>query len=210
MHLFDLLPDAKLNNLDLDWPYVAGVKDITKGPVQWEGMLGERWMYKKASAAKLSDTSKGYCGAGIYQMVRTASASVAALAVGRPVFWSDRDNLIVTPDIAATFLLNFAGIALNVPTTKGNVVMICIAGEVDALFIAGAITKAVPVIGDNAVLAHAGGIATLDVLADATAMTWAMRRLDHNIRINAAATAGAKSRVLLERTNEINFVNGVI
>jgi hypothetical protein len=51
MHLFDLLPDAKLNNLDLDWPYdSSGNRDVTKGPVNWLGMLGERWMYSESSA----------------------------------------------------------------------------------------------------------------------------------------------------------------
>lgn len=210
MHLFSLLPDAKLNNLDLDWPYDAnGNLDVTKGPVNWLGMLGERWMIRETTAQKRSDTSKGFCGAGIYTMVRTASASVAALAVGRPLFWSDRKNNIVTPDIAATFLLPFAGLALNVPATKGNVVMMLECGEADGIF-NNPLTKATPVINDNAILLHNGGIANLEVIADATAYTFAHRRVDFAIKVNAAPTAGAKSRVILARSNEINFVNGVI
>jgi hypothetical protein len=129
MHLFKLLPDAKLNNLDLDWPYdSSGNRDVTKGPVDWLGMLGERWMVREETAQKLSDTSKGFCGAGIYTMVRTLSTSTTALVVGAPVFWSNKKDRIVTPDIAATFLLPFAGVALNIPTTKGNVVIICECG----------------------------------------------------------------------------------
>jgi hypothetical protein len=143
-------------------------------------------------------------------MVRTLSTSTTALVVGAPVFWVDRLNKIVTPDIAATFLLPFAGIAINIPTTKGNVVMICECGEVDALFIATATTKATPVINDIAVLSYVATNARWDVLADATALTWGTRRLDVGARINAAVTAGAKSRVVLDRRNEANFVNGVI
>jgi hypothetical protein len=205
MHLFDYLPSAKLNDVDLDWPS----SDVTKGPVDWIGMLGERWMIREETAQKLSDTSKGFCGAGIYTMVRTLSTSTAALAVGRPVFWSDKKARIVTPDIAATFLLPFAGIALNVPATKGNVVMILECGEADALF-NNPLTKGTPVINDNAILLHNGGVANLEVIADATAYTFAHRRVDFGIKVNAAPTAGAKSRVIVSRQNENNFVNGVI
>lgn len=205
MHLFDVLPDAKLNNLDLTPPD----NDVTKGIQNWRGMIGERWMYSEVEAQKRSDRAKGFCGAGIYQMVRTLSTSVAALAVGRPVFWVDRKLFKVTPDIAATFLLPFAGIALNVPSAKGNIVMILICGEVDGLF-AAALTKAVPVINDQLILKHTGGIAEIDVLADATALTGATERLRFGGRVTEAVVAGALSRIIVSRANEIDFQNGVI
>lgn len=205
MHLFDVLPTAKLNDLDLDWPGT----DVTKGPNMWVSMLGERWQYSEKDAVKRSLTTRGHCGAGIYQMVRTHPTSTAALVVGRPLFWSDRKLFVVTPDITAAFLLPFAGVALNVPTTKGNVVMMCVSGDVDGLFDA-ALTKAVPVINDLTILKHTGGIAAFDVTADATAETGALARLRNGIRVNEAVTAGALSRIIIPRSAEIDFQNGVI
>jgi hypothetical protein len=83
-------------------------------------------------------------------------------------------------------------------------------GEVDALFIATATTKATPVINDIAILSYVATNARWDVLADATNPTWGTRRLNVGARINAAVTANAKSRIILDRRNETNFVNGVI
>lgn len=185
MNVFDYIPQGKLNDVDIDWP-----TDITKGPQPLVGMLGEEFIYDETTALKLSNTLKGTLYACKLKLVRFLSTSTASNLIGRPVFWSDKKKYIVTPDAAATSA--FAGIAITA-VGKGNMGYIVTAGEVAGLFDA-ALTKAVPALGDPVYLKIAGGVATLDVLADATGWTNVQLKLMIG-EVRATVTAGAVSRV---------------
>lgn len=190
MDLFTLTPSGKLN--DVDYTFNT-TRDVTLGPDNLRGALGDiiKCDYNFANTHKKASTN---LYGGEYQFVRTRSGSTNALVVGGPVFWYDRDNFIVTPDTDGT--AEFAGVALNIPATKGNCVLIVVAGDVDALFKATATTKATTVKNDLAVTSIASSAATLDVLADATAVTWGTAS-DAIARLQTPSTAGALSRVSL-------------
>lgn len=197
MNVFDLIPVGKLNDTDIDWP-----TDITKGPQPLVGMLGEEFIYDESTALKLSNTTKGTLYACKIKLVRFASGSTASNLIGRPVFWSNKKSYIVTPDAATTSA--FAGIAITA-VGKGNIGYIVTGGEVDVLF-DGALTKGAPALGDPVTLKIAGGVATADVLADAT--TWTNTQLKAFIgEVRAAVVAGAKSRVFIYE--ERNFNRGI-
>jgi hypothetical protein len=190
MNVFDYVPNGKLNDLDITFPTSSNLE--TLGPNPLVGMLGEEFEYDEATALKLSNTSKGTLFSCLLKLVRFHPTSTASNLVGRPVFWSNKTSFVVTPDAAATSV--FAGISICA-NAKGNIGFIVVAGEVEALFV-DPLTKATPVVNNRANLSIAAGVAALDVLADATAVTWGT--LQTNVAIvRAAVTAGAKSRVSL-------------
>lgn len=194
MDLFTLTPTGRLNEVDIDF---NSTRDVTRGPDNLAGSLGDIIKCDTNFAQQRQNTSVGTLFGAEYMLVRTKSTSTAALLVGRPVFWgseADLDACIVTPDATVDAL--FAGVAINVPTTKGNVVLIVVAGDVNGL-VKNPITDAGDVdLGDFLQLDISGGVATFDVLANATAVTWASMKQLAAKRI-AAATAGAVSRMQL-------------
>lgn len=186
MDLFGITPSGKLNDVDI--PFST---DITLGPTNWKGALGDTIKCDDAFAAAHKKASTVLYN-GEYQLVRTLSTSTNALVVGGMLYWSDKANFIVTPDSDGTAEL--AGFALNIPTTKGDIVLMQVAGDVAALFKASATTKATTVKNDIGVQSFASSAGTVDVLADATTLTWATVRLAC-VRLQTPSTAGALSRV---------------
>jgi hypothetical protein len=195
MNVFKWLPDGKLNDLDIDFP-VAG---DGKGPQPLVGMLGEEFIVDENTGLKLSNTTKGTLYGCKLKLVRFVVGSTAANLVGRPVFWSDKKKFYVTPDATPTSV--FAGIAICA-CGKGNMGLIVTAGEVDGLFV-NPLTKAVPVVNNRIVISIAAGVAALDVLADATALTWGTLQTDIG-EVRAAVTAGAVSRVWIREKRQFN------
>jgi hypothetical protein len=193
MDLFTLTPSGKLNDVDIEY---SATRDVTLGPEFISGSLGDIIKCDTAFAQRHQRAGTTLFGAE-YMLVRTKSNSTAALLAGRPVFWgseADLDACIVTPDAAADAL--FAGVAINVPATKGNVVLIVVAGDVDGL-IKGVITDAGDAdLGDVYTLDISGGVATFDILANATAVTWATMKQIAAKRIEIP-TAGQLARMQL-------------
>lgn len=195
MDLFTLTPSGKLNDVDIEYD---AAHDVRNGPNNLDGALGDIIKCDTRFAAERWSSTPGNSGyQGEYMLVRTKADSTAALLPGRPVFWASADDLddcIVTPDAAADALL--AGVALNVPTTKGNCVIILVAGDVDGL-VANPITDAGDAdLGDFYSLAIGGGVATFDVLANATAITWGTIKQAVSRRIELP-TAGQLARMQL-------------
>lgn len=206
MDLFTLTPSGKLNDVDIEF---NATRDVTKGPDNLAGSLGDIIKCDTAWAQQHQKTGLVLYGAE-YMLVRTKSTSTAALLAGRPVFWgseADLDACIVTPDAAADAL--FAGVALNVPTTKGNCVLIVVGGDVQGL-VRGVITDAGDTdLGDFYQLDISGGVATFDILANATAITWGSIKAIASRRI-ANPTAGAVARMQLNPAAVIRrFKEGV-
>jgi hypothetical protein len=205
MDLFTLTPSGKLNDVDIEW-----TTDVKDGPHNLRGALGDTIKCDTAWAQDhQADGGVTLYGAE-YMLVRTKAGSTAALLPGRPVFYAsaqDIDDCIVTPDAAADAL--FAGVALNVPTTKGNLVLIAVAGDVDGL-IKGVITDAGDAdLGDFLTLDIAAGVATFDVLANATAITWGTIKAIAARRIELP-TAGQLARMQLNPAAVIRrFKEGV-
>lgn len=195
MDLFTLTPSGMLNDVSIAF---NATRDVTKGPDNLPGTLGdiikcdtkfaqERW--------KAGVGNNGYQGE--YMFVRTLSTSVASLLPGRPVFYADSaaiDACIVTPDAAADAL--FAGVAINTPDNKGDCVLIVVAGDVDGL-VSNPITDAGDAdLGDFYSLAIGGGVATFDILANATAVNWGTLKAIASKRITLPV-AGQVARMQL-------------
>lgn len=166
MDLFGHLPNAKLNGTSITYP--TGVDGYTI----LIGCLGQRFKLKRSSASRWSVT--GYTlKEGIYQFVRTDpsfSASLGSFQNGRPVYWSDKANNVVTPDAAVT--KQYAGQALNVIDAKGDMTFIQIQGSAPVLGKASAFTKGgSEAIRDMYFLSISSSLATGDILADGTALT---------------------------------------
>lgn len=194
MDLFTLTPNGYLNDVDIEY---NATRDVTKGPDNLSGALGDIIKCDTKFATERTKAGGATLYGGEYMLVRTKSTSTAALLAGRPVFWgseADLDACIVTPDAAADAL--FAGVAINVPSTKGNCVLIVVAGDVDGL-VKGVITDAGDAdLGDFYSLDISGGVATFDVLANATAITFGNAKAIASRRIELP-TAGQLARMQL-------------
>lgn len=129
----------------------------------YQGMVGGHLTLNRTNALQMQDTPTGALYEGLYQYVQFLSTATNNAALGRVVYWSDRENYIVTSDSTATTSSQFAGVILNPGLTKGNYGWIQVAGKATVLF--GTVTKAGAAIGDMVVVG-ASGVA--DVLADAT------------------------------------------
>lgn len=176
MELFPFLGGKKLN--DFVWPNPfnsSGIFDVTKGidDRQIVGLLGARFKYSEAMAAKLSNTTVSTLHNFEAQLVRldTGSLTVTDVIAGRPLFWVSKTNFTVTPVASAT--AEFAGISLVTLTSanaKGDIFMIGVAGNIPCKLKA-ALTKASPLANDPAVINVTASLGTIDVLADATGWT---------------------------------------
>jgi len=142
------------------------------GGQAYDGQLGAFMVLNAEDAAKLSKTSVGTLYAGVYQYVKFKAGTTASNIVGGPVYWSDPDNFVVTPDVPTGFP-GFAGVSLNA-VTKGNYGFILVEGKGLAHALANT-TKGSPAAGDNLILTSTAG--AFDDLADATAFTGANLKL---------------------------------
>jgi len=133
------------------------------------GLLGKIIIVDDAEAAKLSLTTTGTLRAGAYMLVKTKAGTSAAPARGIGCFWdtnanSGFANRVVTPDISATIISDFAGIYVDVPA-KGDYCWIQIAGLATVLCKTSSVTS--NLIGDLCLFT---GLTTntFDGMADAT------------------------------------------
>lgn len=197
MNLFPWLPAGKVNKVDSTYP-----SDITLGISSLLSALGQKFKLDKTRAAELSDTTVATLGEGVFQVVRldpSQSTAIGSAVKGRPVFWADEATFKVTCDAVLTS--RFAGFLLETVTAKGNITIIQIAGRVGGLF-DGTLTKGTPTVGNAIIFKIASTLATLDVIADATAVTGAIHNQFRHARsiVAATVTAGAVSDVWMEDT----------
>lgn len=157
---FPQLPDGFVNAVNDSFPGGGN-----SSPGLAPGQLGKVFWFQ---ASGPFDSTVGTVREGHLRYVQTLLGSTAAPAVGAPAYWSNKPNHVVTPDAPAN-PANIAGVYLNA-ATKGNYTLIQISGRVVMKFLAST-TKTTPVAGDSVVSGGTGGLA--DVLADATAVTWA-------------------------------------
>lgn len=127
------------------------------------GFLGSAVAMAAKDAAARASVNPLY--GGIYQYVQFKAGTTAANIRGGPVYWSNAESYVVTPDVP-TGVPEFAGISLNA-VSGGNFGWILVEGKTHCHALA-TVTKAAPAIGDSLVLATAGAF---DDLADATAFT---------------------------------------
>ncbi len=118
-------------------------QSVTGGQA-YTGQLGAVALLNADAALGLSDTTVSTLYGGKYQYVKFLSTQSGTTVKNGPVYWSDRDNFVVTADVP-TNGADFAGIALNV-VTKGNYGWIQVAGK--ASLNVAAVTKGTPAIGD--------------------------------------------------------------
>lgn len=199
MNPYLILGDRKLNDFSS-----TPTNPFVEGPDFVKGFLGARFALTEKIALKLSNTNKGTLRNGIYQIVRVRGALVD-WDIGRPVFWSDTNLFEVTSVAATTALL--AGICLNTPDALGDYVYIQTYGDVGGLW-DGTLTKATPALNDPVILKIGSSLATLNVLADATAWTQVEKKLEVG-RVNETVTAGAVKRIILTRAIQI-YNEGII
>lgn len=120
-------------------------QSVTNGQ-PYSGQLGAVVTLNATDAVPLTDMTATIATlyGGKYQYVQFLSTQSGTTIAGGPVYWSDRDNFVVSADVP-TNGAGFAGIALNV-VTKGNFGWIQVAGK--AILHVAAVTKATPAIGD--------------------------------------------------------------
>jgi hypothetical protein len=191
MDTFSYIGTKKFNDWQATWP-TSG--DPTAGPNLVAGLLGNRHKLSEAMAVKLSNTNIGTLRQATYQVVRTdpTAATIANYVFGRPLFWADQKLFRVTYVAAPTSL--FAGICLGPVLAAGNVVHICIGGDVGGLY-ASTLTKT-GALNDPVVLAITASLATLDVLADATGWTNVQLKLKVG-KVNEAPVVNQVKRIIL-------------
>ena len=161
------------------------------------GMVGGILTLGAAGANYYSDTTNGQqLYAGDYQYVQFYASSSATAAQGCIVFWYQitSGNWVVTPDAAATDAGLVAGIALC-NTGKGNYWWIQTRGIAQVKFKTSP-TKTTPAIGDT-VIVDLTPSNLADVLADATAVTWATSRYILGNAWGTAPTSATISPVML-------------
>ena len=135
----------------------------------YAGQVGGKLTVNNAEALGLSSTATGTLYRGVYRYVQFRLGATAANARGQLVFWYDRDNNIVTGDVADATVTPFAAGVCLMANTKGNYGWIQVSGKASVKFKA-ATTKTTPAIGD-VVMVDATPSNTGDVLADATGLT---------------------------------------
>lgn len=133
------------------------------------GLLGKILVVDDAEALKLSLTTTGTLRAGAYMRVKTKAGSATAPARGIGCFWDTSANnglgtYVVTPDISATIISNFAGVYIDVPA-KGNYCWIQISGLASILCDAAVASS----VAGNLCVFKALTTNTFDGIADATA-----------------------------------------
>lgn len=133
------------------------------------GLLGKIIIVDDIEASRLSLTSTGTLRAGAYMLVQTKLTSTASPIRGTACFWDTNANSgfakrIVTPDISATVIGDFAGIYTDAPA-KGNYSWVQISGLATLLCKTSSVSS--NLIGDLCIFT---GLTTntFDGIADAT------------------------------------------
>lgn len=186
-----------LEPFEISGRYLNTVNDPTPGKsvdflslgTGFLGLVGKVLPLSIAEALRLSDTSIGTLYAGEYQFVQFKSDSTQSNAVGQLLWWSTVGS-IVTPD-PPTELGSVAGICINA-VTKGNYGFMLRRGVVNTLY--GTITKSGGAVAGDAVIAASATVGKANVLADATAVTWATNALMIG-RAYEAATSDQTKRI---------------
>jgi len=132
------------------------------GALDYSGLVGQEFELTAEQAAALSKTTIGTLYAGRYKYVKCAAGSTAANARGQVVVWSDVNNYVVTPDVAATTAGLPAGVTLNV-VTKGNYGFIQVQGKATVLYRASVTDKTL-----GNLIVQLTTTNTFDAIADAT------------------------------------------
>lgn len=202
MDLFDYLRGAKLNNFEEIYSV-----DPTTGPSPFRGMLGMRKKVDNATAAKFSDTNVGLLRNGVYQLWRSDSAIVdeADWVRGRLLFAKTLGGGDFIATTVAATAAQPVGIAIDDLGLAGNYKIIQVLGDAAIKYLAGAATKAVPLVMDPVVFAVAANLAVADVELDATAHTNPLtkRIIGRVIEVPANPAAGAVKRILLDNIAQI-------
>lgn len=169
------------------------VGQTVTGGQSYGGQLGAVLVLNAAEALNLTDTSGTLTAlyGGKYQYVQFLSTQSGTTVAGGPMYWSDRDNFVVTADVP-TNGAGFAGIALNV-VTKGNYGFIQVAGK--AILHVAAVTKATPAIGDPI------STSTIGIFDDVT---------DANMtNLQVARFVGVWTTAPANNTNTLGIINSV-
>lgn len=207
MDLFDYLRGGKINTFEEN--FTAGSQSVSdfltvgsSNTNPFHGLLGMKKKLDDATAGKFSDTTIWTCKAGIYRLVRSdpTIAVVGNWALGRPVFWSDK-NLYKVTTVAADATVEFAGVCLGPLTKAGTFKIIQTDGEAPGL-LAAALTKAAPAINDPIVLKFAANLADFDVELDATAVSNAILKRWVGY-LDEAAVAGVVKRIMLTQAHHV-------
>ena len=144
------------------------------------------------------DTAVGTLYGGKWQYVKTTAGTTATYVLGRPVFWTDFENYVVTADATAVLVGKVAGIMLNT-VTKGYYAWIQVAGKATVLFKTG-ITAATPADGDLIVIDASTGLA--DDLTQSSSPTYLTLKAAIGVALAAPVSATA-SLVLLRHLPEV-------
>jgi len=144
------------------------------------------------------DSTIGTLYGGKYQYVKTTAGTTAAYVLGRPVFWTDFENYVVTADSTAVLVGKMAGIILNA-VTKGNYCWIQTAGKATVLFKTG-LTASTPADGDLIVIDATTGLA--DDLTQSSSPTYLTLKAAIGVALGAPVSATA-SAVLLRHLPEV-------
>lgn len=202
MDLFDYLRSAKLNVFE-----EAFTETVTDGPNPFPGLLGMRKKIDDKTALAFSNTTIGTCRNGIYQLWRSdpAIATPADWVRGRLLFASTLGGGNFTCTTVATTASQPIGVAIDTLTTAGKVKIVQVYGDAYLKYLAGAATKAVPLVMDPVVFAVAANLAVGDVELDATAHSNAIvkRIVGRVIEVPANPAAGGVHRILLDRIAQV-------
>lgn len=203
MDIFNYVRSKKWNGFYETWP--GAPRDVTLGPTPqiFQGLLGAEFKISKTFANKYSDSAVRTLQQGVYKIVRVNPGITAAnWVVGRPLFWVDEAAAIPTVTPVATTLVRLAGVAINTLSAadalNGCITLIQISGVAPGLGRGTAFTKATPALNDPVILSISAALATLDVLADATAWTNVEKKLEVG-RVYEAMTLDTVKNFILTR-----------
>lgn len=176
---------------------VAGGLVSPTGLARYASQAGERIILGSESLRYSSSVGTVY--PGMFQYVQLLASAATAPQRGGLCFWNDRLNGIVTTDVAAASIGDFAGVILNPNVTLGNWTFIQVLGIVFTKFRA-AITKAAPAIGDIVIVDNTP-TPTADILADATTLTSPLLKTWIGRAVLQAPTNGGLTPVELQPKN---------
>jgi hypothetical protein len=184
---------------DINDAYAANNTASASGATNtYAAQLGARvWLDGNPGGVRY-DTAIGTLYGGKYQYVKTTAGTTATYVLGRPVFWTDFENYVVTADCTAVLVGKVAGVMLNT-VTKGNYGWIQTAGKATVLFKTG-ITATTPADGDLIVIDVGTGLA--DDLTQSGSPTYLILKAAIGVALAAPVSATA-SLVLLRHLPEV-------
>lgn len=145
----------------------------SKGANALPGLVGQDFVIETDAQALLYSSTANLLYRGRLKLVKVKTG--VTLAFGESLYWSDEANYIVTND-SASGTLPFAGTAAcTAGTALFYVYMVVpVRGNRGVAKFLNSPTKTTPAVGDTIVGTSTAG--RLDVLADATAVTWATNK----------------------------------